>query len=69
MVVDNVDMCFAIWFLSKNFGAEETYFVVSNSILFLFQVSEHFQVFYSIVFVVGFRNTTICWRVENIIEE
>ena len=48
---------------------ERTYFVVSNSVPFHFQVSAHFQVFYNIVFVFGFHNTAICWTVENIVEE
>ena len=69
LAVDNVDMSVTIWFLSKNFGAEGTYFVVINSVHFHFQVSAHFQVFYNVVFVFGFRNTPICWTVENIAKE
>ena len=54
-IVDNVGMSVAILFLSKNFGAEGTYFVVSSSVPFHFQVSPHVQ-----VFVLGFPNTAIC---------
>ena len=69
LAVDNVDMSVPIWFLSKNFRADRTYFVVSNSVPFYFQVSAHVQVFYNVVFVSEFRNTAICWTVENIVEE
>ena len=69
LAVDNVGMSVAIWFLSKNFAAEGTYFVVISSVHFHFQVSAHFQVFYNVVFVFGFHNTAICWTVENIAKE
>ena len=68
LAVDNVDLPVVICFLKKNFGADGTYFVVSNSAPFHFQVSVYFQVFYNVAFVFGFLNTAICCTVENIVK-
>ena len=69
LAIDNIDMPVVIWFLSKSFGPDGIYFVVNNSVLFHLQVGAHFQVFYNVVFVFGFRNMAICWTVKNIIKE